>query len=286
MSLCLFVSDLHGSTQRIDKLFELIRSNGPDLVLIGGDLLPFAGTLPPVSGGPPVPFISGYLAQRCRSLQHELAGGYPLFALILGNDDPRSEEEAVKAGERAGLWCYLHNRRIDFRGHPLFGYACIPPSPFMLKDWERYDVSRYVDVGSSPPTDGWKSVPGEPETTPATIQEELEQLTGEEDLSGAILLFHVPPYASHLDLADLEGRMVDAAPLDVHVGSIAVRRFIEQRRPYLTLHGHVHESARLSGRWRQRIGSTWCLSAAHDGPDLAVVRFPLENPSAAERLLL
>jgi Icc-related predicted phosphoesterase len=70
------------------------------------------------------------------------------------------------------------------------------------------------------------------------------------------------------------------------VGSIAVRRFIESRAPYLTLHGHVHESARLSGHWRQRIGRTWCLSAAHDGPELAVVRFDLEAPEAAERLLV
>jgi hypothetical protein len=193
----------------------------------------------------------------------------------------------VKAGEREGLWRYLHNRKIDFRGFPIYGYACIPPSPFMLKDWERYDVSRYVDVGSSPPSGGFRSVPVEEEPSSiVTIRQELEVLAGEEDLSRAVFLFHVPPYASDLDLADLEGRMVDGAPLDVHVGSIAVRRFIEQRRPYLTLHGHVHESPRLSGRWRERIGRTWCLSAAHDGPELAVVRFPLENPSAAKRLLL
>lgn len=41
------------------------------------------------------------------------------------------------------------------------------------------------------------------------------------------------------------------APMDVHVGSIALRRFIEARQPLLTLHGHVHESARLTGSWHQ-----------------------------------
>jgi Icc-related predicted phosphoesterase len=155
----------------------------------------------------------------------------------------------------------------------------------MLKDWERYDVSRYVDVGASDPGSGWRSVPMEEEPSTATIQQELRKLVGEDDLSRAVVLFHAPPYESCLDLADLDGQMIDAAPLDVHVGSIAVRRFIEQRRPYLTLHGHVHESARLSGHWRQRIGSTWCLSAAHDGPELAVVRFALEDPGVAERRL-
>jgi Icc-related predicted phosphoesterase len=287
MSFCLFVSDLHGSTDRYDKLLSYIRSTAPDLVFLGGDLLPFGGMLPPRSDRPALPFIEGYLAEGFRSLRRDLGASYPLVAVILGNDDPRREETALVAGERAGLWRYLHNRRVDFRGFSLYGYACIPPSPFMLKDWERYDVSRYVDVGSSPPTGGWRSIPVEEYSSAAvTIQQELEQLTGEEDLSRAVVLFHVPPYASDLDLADLEGRMVDAAPLDVHVGSIAVRRFIEQRRPHLTLHGHVHESARLSGRWRQRIGRSWCLSAAHDGPELAVLRFPLECPGASERLLL
>jgi Icc-related predicted phosphoesterase len=144
-----------------------------------------------------------------------------------------------------------------------------------------------VDVGSIPPTAGWRSVPAEPgEIEQGTIQRDLEVLAGSEDLSRAVFLFHAPPYGSALDRAALNGRMVDQAPLDLHIGSIAVRRFIEERRPYLTLHGHAHESARLTGRWRERIGATWCLSAAHDGPELAVVRFPLAEPASADRLLL
>ena len=287
MSLCLFVSDLHGSTDRIDKLFSLIRSMVPDLVFLGGDLLPFGGLSQHHVHGRQMPFIEGYLTRGFSSLHRELEEHYPLVAVILGNDDPRREEAALEAGERAGLWRYLHDRKVAFGRYTLYGYSCIPPSPFTLKDWERYDVSRYVDVGASAPTSGWRTVPvAEEKLSSVTIQQELKELVGEDDLRRAAFLFHAPPYGSNLDLADLDGQMVDAAPLDVHIGSIAVRRFIEQRRPYLTLHGHAHESARLSGQWRERIGRTWCLSAAHDGPELAVVRFPLEDPAAAERLLL
>lgn len=287
MSLCLFVSDLHGSTDKIDKLFSLIPAAAPDLVFLGGDLLPFGGLAPQPSRGRRSSFIEGCLARGFGSLQRRMKEKYPLVAVILGNDDPRREETALEAGERAGLWRYLHNRKAAFHSYTLYGYACIPPSPFRLKDWERYDVSRYVDVGATAPTSGWRSVPvTERDASTLTIQQELQQLVGKDDLRRAVVLFHVPPYASYLDLADLDGRMVDSAPLDVHVGSIAVRRFIEQRHPHLTLHGHVHESARLSGHWRQRIGQTCCLSAAHDGPELAVVRFALEDPEAAERLLL
>jgi Icc-related predicted phosphoesterase len=234
-----------------------------------------------------VPFINGYLAEGFGSLRRDMEGEYPLVTVILGNDDPRREEERLLEGQRAGLWRYLHNGRVAFRGYSLYGYACIPPSPFMLKDWERFDLSRYVDVGASAPTSGWRSVPaGGEEESNTTIRQELVLLAGTGDLRRAVFLFHAPPYDTCLDRADLDGRMVDSAPVDVHVGSIAIRRFIEQRQPHLTLHGHVHESARLSGRWRERIGTTWCLSAAHDGPELAVVRFPLETPEDAERLLL
>ncbi len=47
--------------------------------------------------------------------------------------------------------------------------------------------------------------------------------------------------------------MVDHVPLDLHVGSMAVRRFIESRQPMLTLHGHIHESAWKGQKWSTTI---------------------------------
>jgi Icc-related predicted phosphoesterase len=79
---------------------------------------------------------------------------------------------------------------------------------------------------------------------------------------------------------------MEHAPLDPHVGSIALRRLIEARQPLVTLHGHIHESARLTGAWRDRIGRTICLSAAHDGPELALVRFDPGAPEHATRELV
>jgi Icc-related predicted phosphoesterase len=274
MSLCFFVSDLHGHRDRYEKLFARIASEPPQLVFLGGDLLP------PRTPG----FISGYLRRRCLKLRERLEAAYPRVLVILGNDDPRAQEGELLAGEREGLWINLHNRSLEYGGHRLFGYACIPPSPFLLKDWERYDVSHHVDVGCVAPEEGWRSMPAA--AAVGTIQEELGELAGADDLEKAAFLFHAPPYGSALDRTALDGREVDHVPLDPHVGSIAVRRFIEERGPLLALHGHVHESSRLSGEWRQKIGRTQCFSAAWDGVELALVRFSLENPQAAERLLI
>ena len=164
----------------------------------------------------------------------------------------------------------------------------MPPTPFTLKDWERYDVSRFVDPGCVSPEEGYRSVPvPEGETKWGTIAGDLEALVGRHDVSRAVFLFHSPPAPDRARPRRARRPIVvDHAPLDVHVGSIAIRRFIEARQPLLTLHGHVHESARLTGSWRERIGRTVCLSAAHDGPELALVRFDLEQPEAATRELL
>jgi len=47
--------------------------------------------------------------------------------------------------------------------------------------------------------------------------------------------------------------------MDVHVGSIAIQRFIEERQPWVTMHGHIHESSQITGHWQQQFGRTQCF---------------------------
>ncbi len=162
-----------------------------------------------------------------------------------------------------------------------------PPSPFAIKDWERYHVSRFIDPGSISPEDGRRTVPADLRAIGrGTIAKDPDALVGGRSVQRAIFLLHTPPHDTNLDRAALDDRTVDHVPVDVHVGSVAVRRFVEQRRPWISLHGHVHESARLTGQQRQQIGGTWCFSAAHDGQELAPVRFDPDDPGAATRSLL
>jgi len=279
-----FVSDLHGKPHRYEALFRLILEEKPRAVFIGGDLLPPMG-----STESDAVFITEFLGARCLDLRRRLedrnSGYRTKCMLILGNDDSRSSEEFFVAGERAGAWIYLHGNSTELDGHPIIGYPFVPPTPFGLKDWERYDVSRFVDPGCVSPEEGFRSVAADADSMrDRTILRDLQAIKG--DLRAAIMLFHSPPYKSLLDRADLDGVMVDHVPVDVHVGSIAIRRFIEERQPLLTLHGHVHESARLTGAWHDKIGTTHCFSAAHDGPELALVRFDPDNLDSATRELI
>jgi hypothetical protein len=112
-----------------------------------------------------------------------LSSAYPKVLLILGNDDPRVEENELAEGESLGLWNYIHLRKIEYGDFTVYGYACVPPTPFGLKDWERYDVSRFVDPGCISPEEGWRSVPVSMKST-ATIQDDLDILTKDADLQG------------------------------------------------------------------------------------------------------
>lgn len=274
---CIFITDLHGRKSRYEKLANAIIDVKPSVVFLGGDLLPHAA-----DGD----FLESFLIPHFCLLQEKMGDAYPRVFLIPGNDDPRSCEQRLRAAEQDGLWIYAHNRRIPLGDFSVFGYACVPPTPFRLKDWERYDVSRYVDPGCISPEEGVRTVPVEPGAVKwGTIAEDLAQLAGAEPLEKAVFLFHSPPYRI-LDRAALDGRMVDHAPLDVHVGSIAIQRFIESRQPLLTLHGHIHESVRLTGEWKVTLGRTTCLGGAHDGPELALIRFSLQAPWTASRELI
>ena len=221
---------------------------------------------------------------KVRQLLHS---EYPDILLILGNDDPRCQEGPFKEASTQGVWHYVHGQTLTVNSFPVYGYACVPPTPFLLKDWECYDVSSHVPPGAVSPEEGCRSVPAEERRVKrGTIKRYQESLVGEEPLDQAVFLFHTPPYDTPLDRAALDGKTYEHVALDVHVGSIAIRRFIEERQPLLTLHGHIHESTRLTGEWKIRLGRTVCINGAHDGPELALVRFDLESPWDATRELL
>lgn len=287
MQSAFLVSDLHGDYLKYKKLIDYIRINTPKVVFIAGDILP-SGIMKFTSHDlKHKDFINGFLLRRFRDLKDDLGDNYPKVYLILGNDDARIEEAALVDASINTVWEYVNLHRRTFLNYKVFGYCYVPPSPFQLKDWEKYDVSRYVDPGCVSPEEGLRTMPVRKlAIRHETIKEDLEDLVRDQELDNAIILFHSPPYQTNLDRGDLDGKKIDHVPLDVHLGSIAIKRFIEDRQPYITLHGHIHESTRLTGKWYDKIGRTYCFNAAHDGPELSIVIFDLVDPSDSERILI
>lgn len=279
---CFFTSDLHGDAKKYYTLFSYIKNEQPDAVFIGGDLLPIhaKGT----------EYISSFVQTNIIDKISILQKTYDLstrFFLIMGNDDPFIYEQLFIEADRRGIIEYMHNRTVPFWNLFITGYNFIPPTPFQLKDWERYDISYYVDLGTIPLEQGkfTKDITI-PELKERTIKEDLQKLANNAPIEKTIFLFHAPPYKTLLDRAALDGKMIDHAPVDVHIGSIAIKRFIEKQQPLITLHGHVHETTRITGSWKQQIGRTYLFSGAHDGSELSLVRFDTHQLNRAKRELI
>ena len=277
---CLFVSDLHGHIQKYKHLFKYIKKNNPDGVFFGGDILPMI----PEQNDNMYSFINETILNPIEMIKQKMDTS---FFLILGNDDPRRYEPIFQQVDQDNLISYVHQRTVPFSKFFVTGYSFVPPTPFRLKDWERYDVSRFVDVGSISPEDGIRTVPvNQKKIRFDTIKKDLDQLVKNAPVNKTIFLFHSPPYDSMLDRADLDGKKFDHAPLDVHIGSIAIRRFITKYQPFITLHGHVHESSQITGEWKQVFNQTLSFSAAYNGEKLAIVDFNTDDPNKATRKLI
>jgi Icc-related predicted phosphoesterase len=271
---CFFVSDLHGHKNRYETLFTFVASEKPACVLFGGDMLPLKDP-----GG----FLHTFLFPLLRNTRQELKSIYPEIFIIPGNDDPAVFDEEFRLAEKEGLLQFIPEKTVLTGSLTITGYPYVPPTPFQLKDREKFDVSRFVDPGCLPPDAGRRTLAPDYDTEFSFISKDLQKLSAGLDPRSSIFLFHSPPYKSGLDRAALDGQSFDHVPLDVHVGSIAIQRFIEDFQPMLTLHGHIHESYRITGIWKELSGQTVSLSAADEVPKLAIVRFSTGKPGDAER---
>lgn len=284
MTKCFFVSDLHGKTNRFEKLFSEIIREKPGLLFMGGDIYPnFYHSQFKYQGG----FFNDFLIDFFRKLKKELGSLYPKVYIIMGNDDPRYDEVLfTEAEKKEKLWEYINNRKTYYGIYTIYGYSFIPPTPFQYKDWELYDVSRYVDPGCIHPMDGKRLVKPDIDIEYTTIKCQLEKLTNDENLEKAVFLFHSPPYKTALDRAALDGQFFDHVPLDVHVGSIAIKELIYEKSPFISLHGHIHESSRITGCWKEKINNTFAFNASIEGNSLSLIIFELEKPENAIRKIL
>lgn len=275
-----FVSDLHGKQDRYNKLAEKTAEEPPDVLLLGGDLLPNYFQMEPAD------FAESFLLPILFDLKLQLKKRFPDIYFIFGNDDPASALTLFEEPPVSGLMKNLNMSVIENSGIELGGYAYIPPTPFLLKDWEKYDVSRYVPRGALSPEEGIRTVEVAANIVKyTTIADDLEILQEKiQNKSASIMLFHAPPCDTNLD--KMTGRDINGNLQVTSVGSLAIRKFIEKYKPAVTLHGHIHESAAISGSWKDKIGSTFCFSAGHDGEELALVSFDTDDPASAERLLL
>jgi len=274
MTTCYFVSDLHGDKHKYELLVKEIARKKASFLFIGGDLLPHVRVSEKEKENSVNPFFDEFLIPLFSNLSRQMGCNYPEVYVIAGNDDYKSDLPGFLKGAEKELWKFLDSSKVRFGPYHIYGYSYVPPTPFRIKDWEKFDIDATLPPDAIHPDKGYRSTGDE--NMHSLIKDDIQNLTGDDSLSKAIMLFHSPPYNS----------MLDKIPGNISIGSKAIAQFISEKQPYITLHGHAHESSTVTGEWHQVTGKTHSFSAAYDNEGLAVVIFEIDNPADCRRLIL
>jgi Icc-related predicted phosphoesterase len=278
------VADIHGSETCWRKFLNAAKFYGVDTVIVAGD----------VTGKALVPLIErpdgrveGRIAGRVQAARTEdevrelearvrFNGFYPYRCTEADYDrlaaDP-AERDRVFTEIMAGTlrdWLRLADERLHGTGIR----ALIMPGND--DGWYVDDV--LAEAGEVVNSDGRVlDFPefqilgfGPSNVTPWHTQRELDEdeiarrldalATGVDPAKPLVVVTHVPPYGSRLDVAprlrpDLSVVIEGGEPVMVPVGSTAVRDFLAKTQPMLSLHGHIHES-----RGAVRVGRTLAVN--------------------------
>ena len=271
MTKLFFATDIHGSDICWSKFLNAGKFYEVDILILGGDM----------TGKAVVPFIhQGGKNYKVSLLEQDFPvtnddeltdiqkrvrsrGYYP----YLTNPDEMSElekdpdrvhqiflQEVLNVFQQ---WMDLADKKLDGTGMKVY---CCPGNDDMFKVDEIVRASKSVTLaeGLVIPIDsdhemiasGWSN------RTPWDTyrEEDEEQLEARYEA----MISNVPPYKSGLDEApelDEDLRPVLAGQSLKPVGSTALRKVIQETKPLLGLHGHIHE-----GRGATRIGKTLCIN--------------------------
>ena len=284
-TLIFFATDIHGSDVCFRKFLNAGKFYGATHLIIGGD----------ITGKSLVPIrrrSDGWFAQfagrdyACGT-QRELeqleqairdAGQYPYVAdedelRALAEDQSGHRDDVFTRAVVAGMerWMRLADERLS--GTEIQCYVTPGNDDF----WEVDDVIRaservqfvegqcvrvnehheMITTGYSNFTP-WKT---EREVSEDDLAKRIDAMwTAVEDPLNAVAVIHVPPVDTPLDVApelgpELNLKMEAGGIRMTHVGSSAVRSWIERAQPLLGLFGHVHES-----KAAMHVGRTLCVN--------------------------
>ena len=247
----IFTADLHGNESFYRRLLKKAEEEKLNAIVIGGDICPKG---------------FGSIQDRISHQKHFLEDFMiPLFkefktknknceiCIIMGNDDFRVNQKILENSDEGGILKSIHNKSIKLNSKfNICGYSFVNITPFRLKDWEKPDFK-----GDKCPLQMFDEVITSTEREDGTIEEDLNNLAKISKPGKTVYLVHCPPHGTNLDVITT----------GQHVGSKSLRKFIETENPFLTLHGHIHESPQMSGFWKDKINNTFCINVGSSYPE-------------------
>jgi Icc-related predicted phosphoesterase len=255
-----FCADLHGNIVQYQKAFRHALDIQSSLVIFGGDLCPKE----PERRTPKLQreFLTQELFPLIKDFKLKNSSE---ILMTLGNDDFKSLYPTLLGNQKAvGYQMIEHTPFISKNGFHYIGYAYVPFNPYKYRDFQKRDLAsdkaaenRIQPVSSEGVmSEGDELIPNlfEDQIKLSSIEEDLYAITKDVPPEKQILVVHTPPFDTACDLTKH----------GLHVGSKGLRKYIEDKQPLLALHGHIHETVELSGKFPEYLGSTICVSAGND----------------------
>lgn len=293
--LCLSVADVRGNTTHYSKIKRAVIDEEISFVFLCGDLLPkTGGSWSPSNKVRTIQLQKDFITDYFLDYLAEL-GRYAEVYAIFGNDDFRSNYPLMQR-VASGRVHFLNNEviRLPIADYKLYaaGYPYVALTPFLQKDWEKWDTERGKLPHKIYKSQGYTSENGKHYSVDfayngggrATIAEDLQALARKSNPNQTIYIFHEAPFGTPLDMVAADNKYIKNGQL--HVGSPAIREFIGREQPLLTMHGHIHETFRESGKYEWRHGASISVTAANDFTSdfVAFTRFTLPEIGVLDRV--
>ena len=241
----LYTTDIHGVIWKYEQIFHEAKVQNVDLVINGGDMLPFRGNLLHQDQ-----FIMTFLDEYF----YRFESSKMYFLSQLGNDDLMIFDKLFqKVCDKYSYIFEIAQKTYQIESYEFIGMNWVIDLPFGLKDRARMDndnfeIPKQIGKAYLSTLNGWKRVEDWAlyiRSLP-TIEEELSRLVKPVNLKNTIYIIHQPPSNLSLDVCQ-DGRKV---------GSNSIYQFLLKYQPLVSLHGHIHESPDISGKWYTKLKNT------------------------------
>ncbi len=176
---------------------------------------------------------------------------------ILGNDDLEQLDETFENEcSKFDNVFNIDNKKVDLEDISFIGLSKVLDHPFGCKDRvvteEKLEIpfqlSKIIYVEKCRnmlSVEEWKEYRKNIEK----MENVLKQLPKVTEGKKAIYVFHNSPFGVGLDVC-IDKRQV---------GSKAITDFLTKSNAYMSLHGHIHESYKVTGIWKNELNGTICI---------------------------
>lgn len=286
MTRIFFTSDVHGSDVCFLKFLNAAKFYKADVLILGGDIT--GKMIVPIIEQPDGTYLAEFLGTQqalgTREARETLeknirnSGFYPypttsseveklqadkklvdeLFSKVMADGIRRWVSIAEERLKGTSVKCYISPGNDDrFDVDEVLKSSSIVLYP--------EDEVVWIDDHHEMITSGWTNLTpwhSPREVVEEKLSEKFEPMISKvQRMENCLFNLHCPPFNTPIDLApELDATLKPVVRGGggvnmIHVGSIAVRQAIENHKPLLGLHGHIHES-----RGFIKIGRTVCIN--------------------------